>query len=182
MSSFRTGNPRFRPTSPGPFQEKHASAFADRNAPPEKNQTRRQDVAPVFVVPFVGCALTKAQHPAPRRIFPAKEKRTPLPPRKNPPRRESTLPLPTKCNRHSNRHQEKKTLSLHLHSCSRGCVLPRFRPLALGTGNAILSVFPFGVKLEGLRFPGSRPRSPGPVSHTLLLPCFSQAPLGSAHS
>lgn len=151
--------------------------------PPLPGHKKMHPVAPVFVVPFVCCALAQAQNlpptarPAPPSPFRRKEKAQP-----SPPPRQHSLPLPTKCNRMSNRHQEKKTLSLHLHSCSRGCVLPRFRPLALGTGNAILSVFPFGVKLEGLRFPGSRPRKPSPVSHTLLLHCFSQSPLGSAHS
>lgn len=185
MSSFRTGNPRFRPTFPlWPLPGKKDTPpplQTETRPPPEKN---RKEAGRSSCVRGAFRGLRADKGPAPRGTeeSPAKEKRTPLPPRKHPPHRESTLPLPTKCNRHSNRHQEKKTLSLHLHSCSRGCVLPRFRPLALGPGNAILSVFPFGVSLEGLRFLGTRLRCPGPTSHTLLLHCFSQSPLGSAHS
>lgn len=84
MSSFRTGNPRFRPTFPWPFRKNTPPPLQTETRPPGKEQ-KRQDVAPVFVVPFVGCALTKAQHPRHGEFFRRKRSEPPSH-QENPPR------------------------------------------------------------------------------------------------
>lgn len=156
---FGPGIPVSAPPPPGPFQEGHASAFADRNAPPPK-RTEEADVAPVFVVPFVGCALTKAQHPR-HGESPAKEKRTPLPPRNTP----APLKHPSSANQmqppFKPSSRKENSFSSPPLLLSRLC-LAAFPPFGPWSRQRNLKRFPFRGQTRGSplsRFQATQPRA-----------------------
>lgn len=161
MSSFRTGNPRFRPTSPGPFQENTPPPLQTETRPLEKNQKRRQNVAPVFVVPFVGCALTKAQHPAARRIFRRKRSEPPSH-QENPPR---TRKHPSSANQmqppFKPSSRKENSFSSPPLLLSRLC-LAAFPPFGPWSRQRNLKRFPFRGQTRGSplsRFQATQPRA-----------------------